>query len=239
MPPPTGLQGAVTAATTPNKKQQPVETQPLLELETPPGLRVDESASQALTLQTPTPRPSPNLAARLPAVPTADSFTATPAQGGRGWALAVLALAVLFAIVGGIFVVTRGMRSSSSGGGSNGDDPGGTTAAIDAGPTPTTVDASIAGTPSDLMPDAAPVPARTVTLTIRSKPPGARIIVDGQPAGNAPVEVPVTFSTRAIAIEAESGGRVVRQAVVPDRNRTVTLTIRRATDGTDRGSLPF
>ncbi|HUQ04307.1 MAG TPA: protein kinase [Kofleriaceae bacterium] len=234
MPAPTGQ--APAATTTPNRKAPAPAadpTVPLLEIATPPPRkRAAQPQSQALTLES-----------------TADSLGAVPAGSRRGGPIALLALAVLVAVVGGILVATlgRGGRSGNPGGVRDDNDPGGGTASGTAsGGTPSTgtgsapaPDASVAGTPGELL-DAAPVPARSITLTIRSKPPGARITVDGQPAGIAPVEWPVPFGTQAIAVEAESGGRVTRQNVVPDRDRTMTLTIRRPTSGTDRGGgLPF
>jgi serine/threonine protein kinase len=221
------------ATTTPNKKPaapSPDATMPLLEIATPPpgSRKVAQPESQALTVETPTPAPRNAVSA----VPSADSVGAVPAGSRRGWPIALVAAALLVAVVGGILVATRG--GSSDGGDDR--EPGVASGAVDAAPV-TAPDAAVAGTPGDLL-DAAPVPARQVTLTIRSKPPGARITVNGQPAGVAPVEWPVPFGTQAIAVEAESGGRVTRQAVVPDRDRTITLTIRRPASGTGSG-LPF
>jgi hypothetical protein len=233
---------APSAVTTPNRRAAPATdpTVPLLEIATPPpGSRVTAPASQALTIETPTPRPSPNVAARVPAIPTADSLGAVPAAGRRGGAIAVLAVVVLIAVVVGVLVASRG------GGGTRAvvdAATGGALTEADATATPPapSSDASIAGTPGELAPDAAPAPVRSVMLTIRSKPPGARVTVDGQPVGIAPVEVPVPESARAIVVEVESSAGVTRRAVVPDRDRTLTLTIRRPTTGTDRGSgLPF
>jgi serine/threonine protein kinase len=236
------------ATTTPGKKPTaspaPVPTVPLPEIalpsKSPGGVKfTDDSSTQALTVQTPTPGPQPQ--PRMATTPSSVADMVAPSSGRRGTAMAILAIAVLVAIVGGIFVATRGGKGhAGNGAGSDNASGGAPPVTIDAaGPVANAPDASIAGTPSDLL-DAAPVPARSVTITVRSKPPGARITVDGQPAGVAPVDVPVPFGSHAITVEAENGGRVVRQNIVPDRDRTVTLTIRRPVDSNGRGSdLPF
>ncbi len=134
---------------------------------------------------------------------------------------------MLVAIVGGILVASRGQPSTVGT-----EEPA---AAVDAArPAPPVVDAAAQAS----APDAAPI--RRVTITVRSKPPGAEVIVGGVSRGIAPIDVEVPMGTAAILVEVRRDGRSTQQQVVPDRDRTVTLATRRSTTGTGGGSdLPF
>lgn len=109
--------------------------------------------------------------------------------------------------------------------------PDAAAAAVDAAP--------IVVPPVDDAAAAEPVDAAAIatsTITIRTKPPGATVLIDGRGVGTAPVDVEIPTGDRPIVVEVFSGGRSARQEVVPDRDRTVTLTIRRPPGG---DGLPF
>ncbi len=189
------------------------------------------ASTSAVTVATPTPAPRP-LAIRPTTTAAVDSLIAPAVNDAgrrRGWTVAAVTVAVMIAIVVGAIVIGRG-RDQVTGGA-----PPAPLAVTDAATSPPPLNDAAAATPPI---DAAPV--RTVTLTVRSKPAGAAVFVDGQPAGVAPIEVAWPAGVRAVTIEVRHGGRSARQTVVPDRDRTLTLVVRRAVDGSGGGSeLPF
>ncbi len=244
-------------ARSPSAQTEP--TVPVLEIATPPPRAVDRPRSDVsddastITARTPSrpmaatgaldgdsdglpPVDSAGETARVPprdtvaAVPDSLGLSAVQPAGSRRGPVLALGAAVVFAIVGIVMIISLG------GGDKKPRPPAVVTAAaapappIDAPSAPPPVDAPPAGQPVD----AAPIP--TVKLTITSKPPGATVLVDGQSHGPAPVEVDVPRGTRPIVVEVLSGGRTARQTVVPDRDRALTLTVRRSTTG---DGLPF
>jgi hypothetical protein len=81
-----------------------------------------------------------------------------------------------------------------------------------------------------------PPKVATVVLAIRSRPPGALIAIDGVRIGAAPLEIIRPLGPQPLVIEASLDGRVVRQKVIADRDRTIDLVLRRPTPAT---GMPF
>jgi serine/threonine protein kinase len=139
--------------------------------------------------------PDPKPRRSTPSVPPA----VEPARGGFRWGVALLF--VLAIGIGGVAGGWLRLQESSN-----------------AAPVPVVVDAR---PPDAAPPDAAPLPA-VVTITIETEPAGAKVIVDGEDRGVAPVDLRIDGSRKPIAIELRRDGFVpAKLQLVPDRDQKV------------------
>lgn len=74
-------------------------------------------------------------------------------------------------------------------------------------------------------PRAHPLPetANTVSIEIRTRPPG-QIVIDGRNAGTAPVTLHVTKGTKPLNISTSLEGHPFSRSIVPDRDQTIDFT---------------
>jgi serine/threonine-protein kinase len=70
---------------------------------------------------------------------------------------------------------------------------------------------------------------RTVVVDLQTKPPGARIVIDGKDHGHTPARVELSAGGDALAVELTLAGYHAQQlSVVPDVDQRFVLTFERA-----------
>jgi serine/threonine-protein kinase len=157
----------------------------------------------------------------LPVADTALAGTASTARARprrRGWIVAGAAAVVL--VAGGAFTFRRSRP-------------------VEPAPpaAPAVVVARSAAPAAPVAPAAVPPappaePQRTVDLTVRGAPKGARLSLDGKPIGDAPGPVPVPFGGKPIRVTVSAPGHeAATVAVVPDRTIDVTVSLKRRARG--------
>jgi hypothetical protein len=101
-----------------------------------------------------------------------------------------------------------------------------------AAPAPAVAPPTPAAAPAEQPPPAA---HRPVELTVKGAPPGARVLLDGEPLGEAPGPLAVPFGQEPVELTVTAPGREpAKVTVVPNQTLSTTVTLKKKAPGTGK-----
>ena len=82
--------------------------------------------------------------------------------------------------------------------------------------------------PALVMPPPPPAAPRLVELSVHDAPPGARLLLDGKPIGDAPGPISIAFSEKPAELSVEAAGYEPRSvSITPDKRLTLSVQLKK------------